>query len=548
MTTLTPTRPNIVLILADDMGFSDIGSYGGEIQTPNLDRLANNGLRFTQMYNSARCCPTRASLLTGLNPQQAGIGHMVSDLGKPAYQGYLNDNCVTIAEVLGSSGYHTFMSGKWHVGGQHTAYDPDSWQADDSGFPTPRSRGFEKFFGTLTGAGSYYFPPTLRRDDEWIRVEPGEEFFYTDAISDNAVEMMESALSVGEPFFQYVAYTAPHWPLHALEEDIAKYEGVYNSGWDNLRMERHEIQRAMGIVDPRWNISPRASEARPWDEMPNKEWEALRMMVYAAMIDRMDQGVGRIVAKLEQYGQLDNTVIMFLSDNGGCAEFLREEPGDPAERFRYGGQTPDGRPIRVGNSPEIVPGPDDTFMSYDIPWANVSCTPFRLYKHWTHEGGIATPFITHWPDRIEQASLVHRPSHLIDIMATCVDIAGATYPTEFNGNPIKPVEGESLLPLIDKPGTARQSPIYWEHEGNRAIRHGDWKLVSEAPSGWELYNMAEDRTELNNLADIDPQRVAAMAGEWDSWASRCEVDVVLVRSSAKFPGPHDHSPGYRTPL
>ncbi len=534
-----------MLILADDMGFSDIGSFGSEIQTPNLDRLANGGVRFTQMYNSARCCPTRASLLTGLNPQQAGVGHMTGNLGTPAYQGYLSDNCVTIAEVLGSAGYRTFMSGKWHVGGHHPESDLSGWRADEPGFPTPRSRGFEKYFGILTGGGSYYFPPTLRRDDTWISVEDSG-FYLTDAISDEAVGMMESALSADQPFFQYVAYTAPHWPLQALEEDIAKYEGRYLDGWDKIRLERHERQRAMGIVDASWDLTPRASEAKPWEDMPHKEWEALRMSVYAAMIDNMDKGIGRIIAKLEEHGQLENTLIMFLSDNGGCAEFLQEE-GDATEKSRYNVPTPDGRQMRIGNTPEVAPGPDDTFQSYDLPWANASCTPFRLFKHWTHEGGIATPFVVHWPDRINEPGIVDRPSHIVDVMASCVSASGAAYPTEYKGNPIKPAEGESFLDVFENAKATRQAPIFWEHEGNRAMRFGDWKLVSEYPSDWELYNMRDDRTELHDLATGEKSRLKEMIGEYESWAVRAEVDVNISRIGASgpfFPDSSNHAPGY----
>ncbi len=518
------TQPNIVLILVDDMGFSDLGCYGSEIRTPHLDALAQNGLRFSQMYNCARCCPTRASLLTGLYPHQAGVGHMVQNRGTPAYQGYLRDDCVTIAEALRAGGYTTLMSGKWHVGGPYDAMHPETWQPGSPGHPTPLTRGFDQFFGTLEGAGSYFHPYTVMRNGEFIRGEYGqvedEDFYYTDAISDNACSMIEQAAGQEKPFFLYLAYTAPHWPLHALPEDIARYEGRYrNGGWDALRTARHEELKGMGILNPRWEISPRDEAAPPWEEVPDQDWEDLRMAVYAAQVDRMDQGVGRVVDKLRALGQLDNTLILFLSDNGGCAEFLAEDGG--VQRYAY--HTADGKPIRVGNIRGLRPGGPDTFMSYDLPWANASNTPFRLYKHWVHEGGIATPFIVHWPAVIQKSTLVHEPCHVIDIMATCLDAAGVPYPRTHQGHTIQPLEGESLLPLLEGRPWSRQRPIFWEHEGNRAVRLGEWKLDSKFPGDWELYNMDEDRTELNDLAAKNRPRAQRLAAQYQDWAARCGV-------------------------
>ena len=513
-------RPNIVLILADDLGFSDIGCYGSEIRTPNLDRLGMNGVRFTQMYNSARCCPSRAALLTGINPHQAGIGHMTRDLGHPSYQGYLNDSCVTIAEVLRTAGYRTLMSGKWHVGGDYL-YGKRVETPGGPGNPTPRQRGFDRYYGILGGGGSYFNPTTLTRDDTPTRVET-TDYYLTDAISDAAVEMIRESATGDAPFFLYLAYTAPHWPLHALEEDIARYEGSYRGGWDRLRTGRHEESMAMGLVDSKWRISPRDQGAPPWEEAASRDWEDLRMAVYAAQIDRMDQGIGRILAQIEANGQSENTLVMFLADNGGCAEFLMEDTNAP-EPSRYSAPTVDGRPMRIGNDPGITPGPADTFMSYDLPWANASNAPFRLYKSWVHEGGISTPFVVHWPSKIDRPGIVHGPAHIIDITATCLDAAGATYPSELNGNPITPLEGESLMPAIRDGRWARQQPIFWEHEGNRAVRMGRWKLVSEYPGAWELYDIDEDRTELNDLAERATDRVGDMMRLYDEWAARCGV-------------------------
>lgn len=504
-------RPNIVLILADDMGYSDLGCFGSEIRTPNLDRLAAEGLRLSGMYNFARCCPSRAALLTGVHPHQAGVGHMVTPIpDAPGYQGVLNDRCATVAEVLQQAGYRTHMSGKWHVGSGPG--NPD--------LPPEMRRGFDRFFGI--GRGSGYFDRFDMWSDATVFNDDSPDFYLTDKITDHAVEMIEEAAGSGQPFFQYVAYTAPHWPLHALEEDIERYRGRYDVGWDAIRAARHEELKASGLLDEKWPISARDEDVPPWNEASHRGWEAIRMAVYAAQIDRMDQGVGRILSKLREHGVEENTLVMFLSDNGGCAEFLRESGNEP-DAFLKDPRTRDGRPVRVGNSPEIMPGPDDTFMSYDVHWANVSTTPFRLYKRWVHEGGISTPFIARWPARIKSSGIVHGPAQIIDITATCIDAAGAPYPSERNGVAITPLEGESLLPAFERHTWTRQKPMFWEHEGNRAVRLGEWKLVGEHDGPWELYNMEDDRTELNDLADRNRAKVDELARLHDEWAERCDV-------------------------
>jgi len=490
-------RPNIVLMMVDDMGYSDIGCYGGEIRTPNLDRLAASGLRFTQFYNTARCCPTRASLMTGLYPHQAGVGHMMNDRGTDGYRGNLNKSCVTIPEVLRPAGYGTYMCGKWHVT-RFTGPDgpKHNW---------PRQRGYDRFFGTITGAGSFWTPATLTDDNTQIQAPKG--FYYTDAISDTAVKFITEHRKARpkDPFFLYVAYTAPHWPLHAHRRDIDKYRGTYRKGWDAVRAERHRRMIEMGLVKKRWPITPRDTAATAWaevDEAKRKDMD-LRMAVYAAQIDSVDQGAGRIAAALKRLGQLDNTLWLFLADNGGCAE------GGPwgFERKRGG-----------------VLGTDSSFASYGLSWANASNTPFRRYKHWVHEGGIATPLIVHWPARVKAAGQLRRqPGHLIDIMATCVEVAGATYPTERKGQAILPMEGRSLTPAFDDRPIEREA-IFWEHEGNRAVRIGKWKLVAKGRTGpWELYDMEADRTELNDLAAGHGDRVREMAAVWQQWAERAHV-------------------------
>lgn len=499
--------PNIVIILADDLGFSDLGCYGSEIRTQHIDKLAAGGLRFTQFYNTARCCPTRASLLTGLYSHQAGVGHMVQDLGSPSYRGDLNHRCVTIAEVLKSAGYRTAMAGKWHV--TPLTAGKDNW---------PLQRGFDKFFGLIGSVRSYYDPPTLTRDNESIRAD--QNFYLTDALTDNAVAYLADFGKSKEPFFLYVAYTAPHWPMHALPDDIARYRGKYKIGWDELRQRRHQRQIDMGLVDKRWLLTPRDSQAPVWADEKNQDWQDGRMAVYAAMIDRMDQGVGRIVEQLQKSGRDEDTLILFLSDNGGCAE---EIPASWRDRFPE--KTRAGKPAQVGNNPAVLPGPDGVFQSYGLPWANASNTPFRLYKHWVHEGGIATPLVVRWPAVINKAAISHQPGHVIDIMATCLDVAGVDYPKKSQGRDLIPLEGRSLLPILQGKTRPEHDALFWEHEGNRAVRAGKWKLVSRFDKGWELYDLEADRTELHDLSAKEPDVVKQLRAKYEAWAKRCGVEA-----------------------
>ncbi|WP_337176782.1 arylsulfatase [Paludisphaera sp.] len=526
-------RPNIVIVLSDDMGFSDLGCYGGELTTPNLDGLASGGVRFTQFYNTARCCPTRASLLTGLYPHQAGVGHMMADRGHDGYRGVLNRDSATIAEVLRPAGYRAYMVGKWHVS---RFVGPNGDRAT-----WPLGRGFEKFYGTITGAGSYFDPSNLCRQETLITPENDpeyrpESYYYTDALADNAAKYIREhqAESPDRPFFLYVAFTAAHWPMHAPDADVARYEGKYDSGYAPVREARVARMKELGLIPPDAEAAPPSDD---WDDVEDKAREARGKEVYAAMVEKMDAGVGRIVAQLKDSGALDDTLILYLQDNGACAEETgRQAPQDPAEGLEPMGpddlqlrgsppmQTRDGRQVRTG--PGVMPGPADTFVAYGRGWANVSNTPFREYKHWTHEGGISTPLIAHWPAGIKaerEGKLEPQPGHLIDLMATCVDLAGAEYPAEVDGRPIKPREGVSLRPAFDGLPLDRPSPIFWEHEGNRAVREGDWKLVAKEGGPWELYNIAADRAELHDLAAEHPDRAKTMAAAWDAYAARADV-------------------------
>lgn len=413
-------RPNVILILADDMGFADLGCTGAEIQTPNLDALARGGRLFSAMYNCARCCPTRASLLTGLYPHQAGIGHMGADLGVPSYRGFLRNDSATIAEHLRPAGYRTLMSGKWHVGGDFDAREVDSWRVGDVDHPTPRQRGFDRFYGIVDGATHFFSPHFMLEDDSRVETYP-DDFYFTDAITAKAIGMIEQTIADEVPFFLYLAHTAPHWPLHAHPEDIARYDGVYDRGWDAVRTARHETMNALGLFQTNWSISPRDTEVHPWNAEANRDWEARKMATYAAMVDRMDQSIGTLVAALKRLGQFDNTLILFLSDNGGCAEFMAE---DGWAQY-YPNRLRDGRPITMGNHPNVAPGDAQTFQSYDRPWANVSNTPFRLYKHYVHEGGISTPLIAHWPARFGPGPTVHAATHVVDLLPTILAATGA---------------------------------------------------------------------------------------------------------------------------
>lgn len=476
---MAASKPDIIVILNDDMGYSDIGCYGGEIRTPNLDRLALGGIRYSQFYNTARCSPSRASLLTGLHPHQTGIGILTYDTGPEGYVGDLNRSCVTLAEVLKGAGYRTYLSGKWHVA-QNLTQPSDSW---------PLQRGFDEFYGTIIGAGSFYYPNTLTRGNTNIEHEALDdpEFFYTDAISDQAANFIRDhhAKSPETPLFQYVAYTAPHWPLHAHPEDIARYQGRFDAGWDQLREERLQRMIRAGIIHPDWQLTDRDPTQPPWENAQQKEWLLRCMEVYAAQIDRMDQGIGKILTALEETGRLDNTLVLFLSDNGACAEDIPEGVDLNSlvnDLMIARGETRDGQPVRLGNDTSIMPGPEDTYQSYGVAWANLSNTPFRLYKHWIHEGGISTPLIAHWPQVIhERGGLRHTPGQLPDIMATIVDISGATYPESFRGNDILPLEGTSLVPTFGAEQD-RENPLFWEHEGNAAVRLGNWSWCANIPT------------------------------------------------------------------
>ncbi len=483
-------RPNIVLIMVDDMGWSDISPYGAEIiQTPNLERLASNGLRFRQFYNNAKCTTTRASLLTGLYPRQGGRSIEL-----------LDEQMITLGEGLQLAGYQTGISGKWHNGNRapHRPFD----------------RGFSKSYGLWDGCCNFFDPtrpdPAFKggnvrffgEQDRRITEFP-DDFYTTDAFADHASQMIRSFAASGDPFFVYVPFTAPHYPIHAKPADIAKYEGKFAMGWDELQKRRHSRAVQLGLVDPQWDLPPRDPEAKPWAEAKHKDWQNKRMEVYAAMIDSVDQAIGRIVESLQQAGVDDNTLILFLSDNGSCSE------------------SPGGE-----NNAEHVPGPKEFYSHVGPSWAYAQNSPFRRYKTKMHEGGIATPLIAHWPGVIPPNTMTDQVGHIIDFLPTFLDVAKTQYPETYKGHPIRPVEGMSLLNVLKTPDQviARTQPLFWGYAGNRAVRDGDWKLAWDAKfKRWELYNMRSDRTEMHDLAQEYPEKVQTLAAAWETWADAMDV-------------------------
>jgi arylsulfatase len=520
-------KPNFLIVMVDDLGYSDISSYGSEIPTPSIDFLANNGLRYTQFRNSARCCPSRASLMTGLYPHRAGIGHMMNDLGREGYRGDLSKNSVTIAEVLKSVGYNTYMAGKWHL----TRFS----EPKDSNHNWPIQRGFDKFYGTLAGYGSQYNPIGLMEGNNLI--EPTDDYYYTEALTQKSIDYLKEAHEQQNPFFLYLAYTAPHYPLHAKKGAIDKHRGRFSVGWDSLRSRRYDKLRDLGMLNPETELPVRDGMSIPWKDEPNKKWQESRMEAYAGMIEHVDQGIGDILKALKINGQLNNTIIFFLSDNGGSAEGhlnnTVERWGTPWKSKLIPEKTMNGERVISGDFVGLELGPENTFGSYGPKWSNVSNSPFRLHKNWVHEGGISSPFIVHWPNGIkDHGSLRNQSVHIMDIMATCLDISRVKYPNEYNGNQIKELQGVSLVPSFENNPLNRKEPLFWEHEGNRAVIDGKWKLVSAYPGSWssmldfkyegnwELYDLEKDRTETNNLATVYPAIVQELSEEWKTWANK----------------------------
>jgi arylsulfatase A-like enzyme len=477
-------RPNIIIILADDMGYSDLGCTGSEIQTPNLDRMAKEGVLFTHFYNTSRCCPSRTSLLTGQYQWDAGMGHMDTTESRfPEYQGFINDKSVTIAEVLKENGYQTFMSGKWHVGSKERSMWPDY-------------RGFEQFYGVPNGGGIYFYPSIYwDRPVYWNgeQVIPDDSWYSTDAFTDYAIDYLKDKRDKKKPFFMYLAYVAPHFPLMAKPQDIEKYRDTYKSGYDVIRKARFEKQKAIGLIPAGLEASDPVYPE--WNTVEDKNQEAMEMAVYAAMVDCLDQNIGKLMTTLEEENISENTIVFFLSDNGAC-------------------QTD------YNKTPDVEIGTRGSNVAYGI-WNNVSNTPYRMRKGQEHEGGIITPLIVHWPEGIKQTGKrISHTAHINDLMPTCLELAGAEYPETYKDVLLDPLDGQSFLPLLNGKTRKDTPTYYWEHEGNKAVRHGDWKLVALHNEDWELYNLKLDPFELNNLIDEAPEEAERLLLLYEKWSNK----------------------------
>jgi len=521
-------RPNIIIFLVDDMGYSDPGCYGGEIQTPNLDYLADNGLRFTDFHNTARCSPTRAALLTGAYQHQAGM----SNIGHS-----LKTNVVTIAEVLQQGGYQTGMTGKWHLSVTDRLEDPEEtnrWvghMSDHGDFAPlstyPVNRGFDEFYGVIWGVVNHFDPFSLVHNLDPIDEVP-EGFHLTDFISEKSVDLIDEFNEKKDPFFLYVAYSAPHWPLHAKESDIDKYNGVYDIGWDSLRIKRYERMVEMGLFDPRTARLPSqeqnegTSRLTPlksnfdWKSYEHKAWEEKHMKVHAAMVDRVDQGIGKILDKLRETGELENTIIMFMSDNGASPERRDKLPGYHRTKYMRSGELMNWI---TSEEDVIAPGPDSTYGFLGRGWASAVNAPFRYWKAESFEGGTSTPFIVHWPNGIKPkgGTIIHQFGHVMDIMPTVLDIVDLDYPNRFNGNQIIPYSGKSFYSILKGRKDVEHESIFWEHAGGKAVRQGNWKISALRGGDWELFDLKYDRTETNNLAKYYPDKIKNMEKLWDDW-------------------------------
>lgn len=498
--TVKKDKPNIILILADDLGYADLGAYGSEIKTPNLDRLAKEGLRLKEFYNNSICAPTRASLLTGQYQHKAGVGYFSNDLGLPAYQGFLNQESLTLAEVLKANGYTTLMSGKWHVNGK--------------GQSLPWQRGFDH--ALLLGNGSYFDQGDYNGGKQIPYFEDGKpypleagKYYQTDVITDHAVKFLDAEGEKEKPFFLYLAYTAPHWPLHALPEDIAKYKGKYDIGWDELRKQRYARQLELGVVDKNTPLSVKEADIYDWSKLSydqKTQWAA-KMEVFAAMVDRMDQGIGKVLDKLKAEGQDGNTLIVFISDNGAPAEEMVKW---------YDGAIRNTGPV----------GTIGSYESQSKNWSYASNTPFLAFKDYLYEGGISSPFIAWYPSKIKAGGVEKGTGHIIDIAPTFYALASANYPKKLNKVIPHALAGKSLLPVLfgQEKEVTRNEPLFWERAGNRAVRDGKWKLVSTYPSySWELFDLESDRGETNNVARQHHDVVSKLSTKYFEWAKKTGV-------------------------
>lgn len=499
-------KPNVIVILADDLGYSDLGCFGGEVDTPNIDRIAQSGVSMSSFYVTPRCSPSRAALMTGRQPHTVGIGILTADDRPNGYPGTLDLRAPTMAERLREHGYVTALAGKWHLSSDARTPN-DSW---------PTRRGFDEFHGILHGCASYYQPRLVTGETPDPPEAVSGDYYITDDLTDTAVDFVQRSAAGRQPFFLYLAYTAPHWPLHARETDIARYRARYAAGWDELRSRRSERLARLGLGGV-GAPTPRDGDVPAWEDVDDREWEIERMAVYAAQIEVMDRGIGRLLDELERNGELENTLIMFSSDNGACAEPL---PPNPDIKVMNADICPpltrSGQPVQVANRPDVSPGPEESYSSYGRGWANLSNTPFRLYKRWVHEGGISSPLVASWPaGRVSSGQVRPHLGHIIDILPTVMHAAGV---------PVDDVDGVSLLKAWQgEEDCMPERALFWEHIGNAAVRRGRWKLVREAGAAWELYDISADRCESVDLSGRESLLVDELAALWQDWADRAGV-------------------------
>lgn len=524
-------RPNVLVILADDLGFSDLSCYGSEIQTPNIDRLASDGVKFSAFYNSARCCPSRAALITGLHPHQAGIGSFATAKPRkswgPSYTGHLLPNVATLPEILDRAGYSTWMVGKWHMG-----------------IPGPIERGFQNYYGFkdfLSHSESQWDPSKYVRLPEGTAPEiirTSDKFYVTDVFTDYSLEFLKQARAKkDQPWFLYLAHSSPHFPIQAPKADIDRNVATYRKGWDVLRAARFERQKKLGLI-PADSVLPPLSEvpvepqaiANGYSGVPNPRWDTLpedrredlarRMATFAAMVEHVDESVGRILADLEKNHELENTLIFFMSDNGACYEW---------GPFGFDGPSRQGTTtLHTGTALADI-GQAGSHQSYGSAWANLGNTPLNMYKHFCHEGGISSPLIIRWPAGFAARNeWIETPSHIMDITPTICAATGARPLESRHAKPVIPFSGTSLLSAC-KTGTMTARPIATEHQQARGYRMGDWKIVwgkrQSDPIHWELYNLKTDRSEQHDLSSEKPELVTELVAAWKAWAKQMGVHL-----------------------
>lgn len=508
-------RPNIIIVMVDDMGYSDLGCYGGEINTPNLDALASSGMMMNNFYNDARCCPTRASLLTGQYQHKVGVGEFGTSLSK---------NCVTIAEALQQNGYSTAMVGKWHLS-QATSltdkakhlkwvnreYNPDTLYADLDTYPA--KRGFEKYYGVIWGVVNYFNPFSLVEGIKTVEDKLPADYYTTHAFTDKAIDYVNDFKKDKAPFFMYLAYNAPHWPVQAPAETIKKYEKTYLGGWDSLRKARYDRMVEKKLIDKKaYPYIPEEANVLKWNALsPSEQLNfSKRMATHAAMVDEVDKGVGKLVAQLKKNGQFEHTIIFFMSDNGASPELVKVPGYDRPSALS------DGTPLQYGYPEYDKIGSAISYTGIGNGWANALNTPYRYWKAESYNGGAKTPMFMVGPGISKGVS--YSVGHVMDIMPTCLELSQTTYPKIYKGNKITAIDGHSLVPIMKGKEVENYKNLFFEHEDGKALISDGYKLVALRKGEWALYNLAEDQTETLNIINQQPVIAREMIAKWKAWA------------------------------